>query len=218
MNICIRHDVTRALLDRVNEEEKYLVSYKNYRIKSQQLSIIGGERYLSDEIINLLIQRYCDLANENNQSCTFTLLSSFLSVGEVSENVIKSICTVEDINEVEVMFLPVYMAELCHWGLVILSVGEQSVFLDDRYHCQISRDLQERTKIILSMIHENTELVKFKQCDWREIQRFKPDQTNLKLAPAVVLWPSYLPYVAFAVEMTTTSLGHIKVHHTCAPS
>lgn len=81
MNICIRDDVTRALLDRVNEEEKYLVSYKNYRITSQRLSIMGGERYLSDEIINLLIQRYCDLANENNQSCTFTLLLSFLSVG-----------------------------------------------------------------------------------------------------------------------------------------
>jgi len=90
----------------------------------------------------------------------------------VSENLIKSICTVEDIDEV-------YMAELCHWGLVIFSVGEQSVFFDDGYHCQISRGLQDRTKIILSMIHENTELVKFKQCDWKQIQRFKvpmPDQ------------------------------------------
>ena len=179
MNNRMRDDVTRALLDRVNEEEKYLVSYKNYRITSQELSVMCGERYLSDEIINLLIQRYCDLANEKNQSCTFILLPSFLSVGEVSGNLIRNICTVEDMNEVEVMFLPVHMPELCHWGLVIFSVGEQSVFFDDGYHCQISRDLRYRTKIILSMIHENTELVKFKQCDWKEIQRFKvpmPDQ------------------------------------------
>ena len=90
-------DVTRALLDRVNEEEKYLVSYKNYRITSQELSVMCEERYLSDEIINLLIQRYFDLANEKNQSCTFILLPSFLSVGEVSGNLIRNISTVEDI-------------------------------------------------------------------------------------------------------------------------
>ena len=47
------------------------------------------------------------------------------------------------------------------------------MFFDDGYHCQISRDLQDRTNIILSMIHENTKLVKSKQCDWKEIQRFK---------------------------------------------
>lgn len=145
MKNCMRDDVTHALLDRVNEEEKYLVSYKNYRITSQELSVMCGERYLSDEIINLLIQRYCDLANGKNQSCTFILLPSFLSVGEVSGNLIRNICTVEDMNEVEVMFLPVHMSELCHWGLVIFSVGEQSVFFDDGYHSQISRDLQYRT-------------------------------------------------------------------------
>lgn len=37
MKNCMRDDVTHALLDRVNEEEKYLVSYKNYRITSQEL-------------------------------------------------------------------------------------------------------------------------------------------------------------------------------------
>lgn len=138
MKNCMRDDVTDALLDRVNEEEKYLVSYKNYRITSQELSVMCGETYLSDEIINLLIQIYCDLANGKNQSCTFILFPSFLSVGEVSGNLIRNICTVEDMNEVEVMFLPVHMPELCHWGLVIFSVGEQSVFFDDGYHCQIS--------------------------------------------------------------------------------
>ena len=215
----MRDDLTHALLDRLNEEEKYLVSNKNYRITCKELSVMCGERYLSDEIINLLIQRYCDLANEKNQSCTFILLPSFLSVGEVSGNLIRNICTVEDMNEVEVMFLPVHMAELCHWGLVIFSVGEQSVFFDDGYHCQISRDLRYRTKIILSMIHENTELVKFKQCDWKEIQRFKvpmPDQPKAGSGSCGVTVICAVRYICCGNDDHFT--WTYKIHHTCAPS
>ena len=73
----VRDEVTYALLDRVNEEEKHLVCYKDYRVTSQELSVLCGERYLSDEIINLLIQRYCDRANEKQHSCRFILLPSF---------------------------------------------------------------------------------------------------------------------------------------------
>ena len=116
------------------------------------------------------------------------------------------------------MFLPVHMPELCHWGLVIFSVAEQSVFFDDGYHCQISRDLRYRTKIILSMIHENTKLNLNSAIGKKFSDSRSQCQTNLKLAPAVVVWPLYVPYVTFALEMTTTSLGHIKIHHTCAPS
>ena len=138
-----------------------------------------GERYLSDEIINLLIQRYCELANEKNQSCAFILLPSFLSVGDMSRNLIGSICTVEDMNEVEVMFLPVHMPELCQWGLVIFQWVSNPCSLTTDI---IVKYLQDRTNIIPSMIHENTELVKFKQCDWKEIQRLKvpmPDQPKV---------------------------------------
>ena len=83
----MKDKVTHALLDRVNEESKYLVSCKDYRITSQEYSIMCGERYLSDEIINLLVQRYnCDQANEKHHSCRYIFLPSFLSVGEVSGN------------------------------------------------------------------------------------------------------------------------------------
>ena len=170
--------VTCTLLDRVNEEGKHLVSYKDYRLTSQDLSLMCGERYLSDEIINLLIQSYCDRANAKHHSCRYKLLPSFLSVGEVSKKLIENICKAEEMNEIEVLFLPIHMLQR-HWGLAIFSVSEQTVFFDDGYHCPVSEDLRCRTKTILSVIAECTKLAKFQPLRWNEIQRFKvpmPDQ------------------------------------------
>ncbi|KAK2547094.1 hypothetical protein P5673_033145 [Acropora cervicornis] len=46
--------------------------------------------------------RYCDrTANERQRMCRFILQPSFLSVGEVSSEVVRKICNVEDMNEVE---------------------------------------------------------------------------------------------------------------------
>lgn len=178
MDNTLKNQVTCALLDRVNEEGKHLVSYKDYRLTSQDLSLMCGERYLSDEIINLLIQSYCDRANAKHHSCRYKLLPSFLSVGEVSKKLIENICKAEEMNEIEVLFLPIHMLQ-CHWGLAIFSVSEQTVFFDDGYHCPVSEDLRCRTKTILSVIAECTKLAKFQPLRWNEIQRFKvpmPDQ------------------------------------------
>ena len=161
MDNSLRDKVTHALLDRINEKGKYLVAYKAYKVTSQELLVFCGERYLSDEIINLLVQRYCDRADEKHHSCLFILLPSFLSVGEVSRNLIRNICNVEDMNEVEVMFLPVHMQ--CHWGLAIFSVSEQTVFFDDGFHCPVTEDLKCRTNSILYIIYEYTRLIKFQQ-------------------------------------------------------
>ena len=62
-----QREVTEALLDRWNLDGAYLRSYDNYRITSQELSLLCGERYLSDELINFLGKKYCDKANEEGQ-------------------------------------------------------------------------------------------------------------------------------------------------------
>ena len=49
-------ETTHALLDRRSVDDTYLTSYQNYRIISRQFSTLCGERYLSDEIVNLLMQ------------------------------------------------------------------------------------------------------------------------------------------------------------------
>ena len=105
MDNTLKNQVMCALLDGINKEGKHLVSYKDYRLTSQDLFLMCGERYLSDEIINLLIQRYCDQANVKHHSCCYNLhvLPSFLSVGEVSNKLIENICKAEEMNEVEVL-------------------------------------------------------------------------------------------------------------------
>ena len=60
----IQEKVMHALLDRWNKEGSYLAPYGNNCITSQELSLLCGERYLSDEILNFLVEKYCDKSNQ----------------------------------------------------------------------------------------------------------------------------------------------------------
>ena len=52
----------KALLHRWNLNGQFLVQYKGFTITSQELSVLCCERYLTDEVINLLIIKHCDAA------------------------------------------------------------------------------------------------------------------------------------------------------------
>ena len=93
-------NVTHPLLDRWDFKGTYLASYHGYTITSQVLSQLCGERYLSDEILNFFGQKYCDESNHNRQACHNILLLSFLSTGELFENVVVNICTNYDLDSV----------------------------------------------------------------------------------------------------------------------
>ena len=177
-NTPFEKEVRHALFDRWNPQGTYLVSYGNYRITSQELSLLCGERYLSDEVLNLLALKYCDRANEEHQSCQNILLPSFLSTGLVLESVVTNICLYNDTEKVTNMFLPVYMPDECHWGLAIFSVIEHTVFFDDGYHCPIPEDLKSNASEILRLIHQATGNDNFHPKKWCQIKRFKVPMPN----------------------------------------
>ena len=130
----LQEEVTHALLDRWNIQGNYLATYGNYRITSQEVSLLCGERYLSDEILNFLVEKYCGKSNQEKQVEQNILLPSFLSTGDVLRNMVERICLGKDMGLVKNMFLPVHM-NMCHWGPAVFSVVEQTVFFDDGYHC-----------------------------------------------------------------------------------
>ena len=177
-NTPFEKEVRHALFDRWNPQGTYLVSYGNYRITSQELSLLCGERYLSDEVLNLLALKYCDRANEEHQSCQNILLPSFLSTGLVLESVVTNICLYNDTEKVTNMFLPVYMPDECHWGLAIFSVIEHTVFFDDGYHCPIPEDLKSNASEILRLINQATGNDNFHPKKWCQIKRFKVPMPN----------------------------------------
>ena len=84
-------EVAHALFDRWNLQGTWLASYGSYKITSQELSLLCGERYLSDEVLNLLALKYCDRANKEQQSSHNMLLPSFLSTGDILESVVNNI-------------------------------------------------------------------------------------------------------------------------------
>ena len=180
-------DVTHALLDRWNLEGTYLASYHGYTITSQVLSQLCGERYLSDEILNFLGQKYCDESNHNRQACHNILLPSFLSTGELFENVVVNICANYDLDSVKSMYLPVHINSN-HWGLAIFSVIDQTVFFDDGYHSPIPDDLNRNAHEIIEIIHQVTSNDKFLPSKWFKIKRFRvpmPDQPDSASASSV---------------------------------
>ena len=172
--------VAEALLDRWNLEGNYLASYDNYRISSQELSLLCGERYLSDEIINFLGQKYCDKANEESQMHQNILLPSYLSTGNVLKTVVERICHQNDMESVANMFLPVHMNS-CHWGLAMFSIKNKTVFFDDGYHCPIPKELKQNANRIIDIIFQTTGNDKFNPSSWCDIRRFivpLPDQPS----------------------------------------
>lgn len=179
--IPFEEEVTHALLDRWNLECTYLASYNNYRITSQELSLLCGERYLSDELLNFLGDKFCDMANEKHQSCQNILLPSFLSTGTILESVVNNICHSHDMASVVHMFLPVHMSEECHWGLAIFSVTDSTVFFDDGYHYPIPENLKRNSAEIIKVIYKASNNEHFQPSKWCKIERFKipiPDQPS----------------------------------------
>ena len=173
--------MTHALLDGWNLENSYLASYNNYRITSQELSHLCGERYLSDEILNFLGNKFCDRANDDHQSCLNVLLPSFLSNGIIINSVVKKVCTSHDMASVANMFLPVHVQDECHWGLAIFSVGDCKVFFDDGYHYPVTEELKRNATDVINIIYQTTSNENFHPSKWCQIERFKvpmPDQPS----------------------------------------
>ena len=184
-NTPFQQDVTNALFDQWNLQGTWLASYGNYRISSQELSLLCGERYLSDEVVNFLALKHCDRANEEQQSCKNILLPSFLSTGDILESTVTNICLNHDMENAVNMFLPVFMPEKCHWGLAIFSVIEHTVFFDDGFHCPIPAHLKRNVAEILNLIHEATSSDNFHPAKWSQIKIFKvpmPNQPDISSA------------------------------------
>ena len=178
-NVEYEQEVTEALLDRWNKDGSFLASYGNYKITSQVLSSLAGERYLCDEIINFLIQKYCDQANAvEKQGGLKVLLPSFLSTGKVLRNVVENLSLTHDTERVEHMFLPVHLHN-SHWGLAVFSVREKTVSFDDGFHCPIPEELKRNSKEILTIIHDTTLNETYLPVMWNHFKRFEvpmPDQ------------------------------------------
>ena len=104
-----RELVAGALLDRWNASGNVLVDYKGYKITSQDLSVLCCERYLNDEVMNLLIIKYCENANDHRQEEVFTMLPSYLTSVSGS-NSIHQVCASVDMSKVDkYFFLLIYM-------------------------------------------------------------------------------------------------------------
>ena len=172
-------EVTAAMLDRRNNDGSSLASYGNYKVTSQVLSSLVGERYLCDEIINFLIQKYCDKANavEMHHGLKI-LLPSFLSTGAILRNVVEMLSLTNDMEKVGQMFLPVHLHS-SHWGLAVFSVSEKNISFDDGFHCAIPEELKRNSKEILKIIHETIGNETYLPAVWNSLKRFKipmPDQ------------------------------------------
>ena len=172
-------EVTAAMLDRWNKDGSFLASYGNYKVTSQVLSSLVGERYLCDEIIDFLIQKYCDKANavEMHHGLNI-LLSSFLSTGAILRNVEERLSLTNDMEKVGQMFLPVHLHN-SHWGLAVFSVSEKTISFDDGFHCAIPEELKRNSKEILKIIHKTTGNEMYLPVVWNNFKRFKvpmPDQ------------------------------------------
>lgn len=134
------------------------------------------ERYLTDEIIKLLIIKYCDVANGLLGRELFCMLPSDISTN-FRESAVRNLYANVDMSTVEVIFLPVHLYGN-HWGRLVFDVRDCSVEYDDGFTI-LSPELASTTT--LKTISETTGLSRFQPSIWNRVQRFRvpmPDQPS----------------------------------------
>ena len=171
--------VTEALLDNWNAKGQYLVQRKGYTIKSQELSVLCCERYLTDEIINLFISKYCDTANDGFGRSVFAMLPSDVST-QFQTSAVHHLNANVELSTVETIFLPIHR-DGNHWGLLVFNVNKRCFEYDDGFHYPKSLSIQELADKTLASLYEISTLQHFRPSAWMKVQRFKvpmPDQPN----------------------------------------
>jgi len=103
-----KETVKAALLDRWNLNGQLLVQYKGFNITSQELSVLCCERYLTDEIINVLTIKYCDAANERLGRDVIAMLPTDTS-RHFRESAVFNLVANVDMSTVEMIFLPMLL-------------------------------------------------------------------------------------------------------------
>ena len=172
-----KHLVSEALLDRWNEKGQFLVRYKGFTISSQELSVLCCERYLNDEVINLLINKYCNAANGRLGRDLFAMLPSDVST-KFRESAVHNLYANVDISTVETIFLPMHLHGN-HWGLLVFDASNCSVEYDDGFHYPVTASIQELASKTLTSLCEMSGLQRFQPSIWSRVQRFRvpmPDQ------------------------------------------
>ena len=122
-----REIVAGALLDLWNTSGNVLVDCKGHKITSQDLPVLCCEQYLNDKVMNLLIIKYSENANEHCQEDVFTMLSSYVTL-VFGTNAIHQLCGSVDMSKVDTVFYATYLHG-CQWEIVIFYVKEQEVQL-----------------------------------------------------------------------------------------
>ena len=168
-----------ALLHRWNLNGQFLVQYKGFTVSSQELSVLCCERYLTDEVINLLIIKYCDAANGRLGRELFCMLPSDIST-YFRESAVRNLYAIVDMTTVDPIFLPMHLHGN-HWGLLVFDVRDCYIEYDDGFHYPITASIQQLANTTLKAISETTGLSRFQPSIWNRVQRFRvpmPDQSS----------------------------------------
>ena len=153
-----RKMVESAFFNNQCGQKKFIVSRKGSRVNSQVLSTFCGERYLSDESINILLDHYCSKANEFERKTSFVALPAHLSNTRTADAVraatIRRRFLNIDMNEVEYIFVPIHLQDLMHWGLGVICLNENVVNYDDGFHLPKSTNLVKVCNQIIQVLKE----------------------------------------------------------------
>ena len=117
-----KETVKEALLDRCNLNGQLLVQCKGFHITLQELSVLCCERYLTDEIINVLTIKYCNAVNERLQRDVFAMLPTDIS-RHFRESAVFNLSANADMSTVDMIFLPMLLHGN-HGGLLVFNVRD----------------------------------------------------------------------------------------------
>ena len=217
LGACFQHELHRGpyfmtfaprlLLDRWNLNGQLLVQYKGFNVTSQELSVSCCERYLTDEIINVLTIKYCDAANARLERDVFAMLPTDISK-QFRESAVFNLSANIDISTVEMIFLPMLLHGN-HLRLLVFNVRDCTVEYDDGFHYPVTSSVQQLSDRTLKAIFETTGLQRFQPPIWNKVQRFRVPMSTQRLRKL------RSGSGVFVKVFIRTSLGHSRRLQCC---
>ena len=154
---------------------KFLAERNRIQLTIEQVTCLIGERYLSDNVINYLMNIFEEEGNMLlGRNACFAVDSLLLSCTKstISQS-IRRCCNGKDVTQLDTILIPTHLQHASHWGLAKIDVKTKSVYFDDGFHMRYPKELETVVRVIINTLYIISGSDVFEVKGWEPLQ-FEP--------------------------------------------
>ena len=168
-------ETLKMILYQRNPRGRFIAERNRIQLTIEQVTCLIGERYLSDSVINYLMNIFEEEGNlllGRNACLAVDSLLLNCSKNTISQS-IRRCCGGKDVTQLETILIPTHLQHASHWGLAKIEVKTKSVFFDDGLHMRHPKELEMVVRVIINTLYTLSSSDLFEVKAWEPL-RFEP--------------------------------------------